>query len=189
MGMFAGTVFIRNEEDQAKEMLIEKFNQYMNKNGYIPSDSDNAERKYCFAFPEGKWFALVTSEEELPGKGSLCAKAFDAYTIAADLVDSDFVVLELYQPDGISIDHETIGEPYWGDEDMFGESDLPQWFRFLKAGVSEEELTAALNDQEVFAESAFSKFGELIEMDASPLWLDKNNPEEDTTVILYFKKK
>lgn len=176
MGMFAGAVFIRNEENQSKEALLEKFSQYMNNNGYIPSDSDSAQRKYCFAFPDRKWFALVTTEEELPGKGALCAKAFNAYTAAADLVDDDFIVLELFQPDGMSIDYEIIGEPYW-DEPMF-EEDISEWFRFLKEGASEEELSSAVQ------EDLFDTFSELIEMDNNPLWLDK----DEADVILYFKK-
>ena len=34
MGMFAGAVFIRNEQQLAKEALIEKFTAYMQSKGY-----------------------------------------------------------------------------------------------------------------------------------------------------------
>ena len=187
MGMFAGAVFIRNEENKSKETVIAELQKYMDSKGYAVSDAENAKVKYCFSFPEGKWFAFTFREEELRGQGSFLAKAFQSDAVSADLCDSDFVELELFQPDGKSIDHEIIGTPYW-DEPMYDE-DISKWFKFLKEGVSQEELETAVNESSVFAEDAFSNFAKLLDMKASPLWVDIDNPEEDSAEMLYFKKK
>ena len=42
MGMFAGAVFIRNEQQLTKEQLIEKFTEYMQSKGYEACDSEEA---------------------------------------------------------------------------------------------------------------------------------------------------
>ena len=172
MGMFSGAVFVRNEENKTKETIIAELQNFMNEKGYEISDAENATKKYCFSFPEGKWFAFTFREEELRGKGNFLAKAFQSYAVSADLCDSDFVELELFQP----------------DEPMF-EEDISNWFRFLKEGVSQEELETAVNESDVFAENAFSAFAKLLDMEASPLWLDLDEPEKYSAEMLYFKKK
>lgn len=187
MGMFAGAVFVRNEEKKTKEIIIAELKKYLDTKGYETSDADNANLKYCFSFPEGKWFAFTFREEELRGQGSFFAKAFQSDAVSADLCDSDFVELELFQPDGRSIDHQTLGTPYW-DEPMF-EEDISKWVKFLKAGISQEELENAVNEDSVFAEDIFSEFASLLDMDSSPLYLDRENPESDFSQMLYFKKK
>lgn len=181
MGMFAGAVFVRNEENKSKETIIAELQNYMNSKGYEISDAENAKVKYCFSFPEGKWFAFTFREEELRGQGSFFAKAFQSYAVSADLVDDDFIEFELIQPDGKGIDHQYIGEPYW-EEPIF-EEDISKWFRFLKKGVSEKDLISAVE------EDSLPEFSSLIELDDNPLFLDLENPEENSAEMFYFKKK
>ena len=181
MGMFAGAVFVRNEENKLKETIIAEFQKFMKTKGYESSDAENAKVKYCFSFPEGKWFAFTFREEELGGEGSFLAKAFQSYAVSADLVDDDFIEFELIQPDGTSIDHQIIGMPYW-DEPMY-EEDISKWFRFLKEGASGEELTSAVE------ENSLPKFSSLIELDDNPLFLDLDEPENYSAEMMYFKKK
>ena len=52
MGMFAGAVFIRNEQQLTKETLIEKFNAYMQSKGYQACDEEQGKFKFTFAFSE-----------------------------------------------------------------------------------------------------------------------------------------
>ncbi|MBR1528883.1 MAG: hypothetical protein IJ642_06245 [Oscillospiraceae bacterium] len=181
MGMFAGAVFIRNEKNKSKETIIEEFQKFMNVKGYEISDSENAEEKYCFSFPEGKWFAFTFPENVPSGEGGFLARCFQSYTASADLVDDDFIDFALYQPDGACIDHEIIGTPYW-DEPMFDE-DISQWFRFLKDEASQEALASAVE------EDLLEEFSQLIELDHNPLFLDLDNPEKYSAEMIYFKKK
>ncbi len=187
MGMFSGTVFIWNEKHQSKEDLLTEFQQYMEKSDYFPADAEHAEKNFCFAFPQGSWFALVSNPEELRGKGNFCAEAFQKYAVSAELVDSDFVELLLFQPDGTCIDRKYIGTPYWEEEEK--STNIQQWEKFLSSGNKPEDLEKALQREEIFAEDAFNAFAMCLDMDISPLWLEKDSPQEEMATILSFRKK
>ncbi len=193
MGMTIGAVFIRNEQQLTKEQLIEKFNAYMQSRGYAPCDSEEANLNFAFAF-SGKWFSICGTEEELPLNLKFADAAFEKFPMfTADLVDSDFVEICLFDTDDNITDHRCIGEPYWGDEDIFGdETDISAWSTYLKEGVTLDDLQEAVDAQEVFAESAFDTFGELIELDSN-LFFDKEALEfseelRNFVTTLYFKK-
>lgn len=190
MGMFASTVFIRNEEKLTKEQIISELTEYMKSKSYIQSDESHAEETYCLAFPDGKWFAMGSSEQALYATAKYCTQIFHAYVMTANLVDSDFVMLELLSPEGHVIDRQTIGTPYWEEEfeEESKETDVSNWISFLKQGITPEDLISALQAQEVFAEDAFGKFGDLIELDTDPLYIEWNEISEEVT-SLYFRKK
>ena len=175
MGMFAGAVFIRNEEQLTKEQLIEIFTASMQEKSYTACDEEQAQRHFAFAF-SGKWFSICGTEEELPMNLKFADTAFQKFPMfTADLVDSDFVEICLFDADDNITDHRCIGEPYWGDEDIFGDAtDISAWSAYLKEGVTLDDLLEAVDAQEVFAESAFDAFGELIELDSN-LFFDERS--------------
>jgi len=193
MGMFAGAVFIRNEQQLTKEQLLEIFTVSMQEKGYTACDEKQAQRHFAFAF-SGKWFSICGTEEELSTNLKFADTAFEKFPMfTADLVDSDFVEICLFDADGNITDHRCIGEPYWGDEDIFEDAtDISAWSAYLKEGVTLNDLQEAVDAQEVFAESAFDAFGELIELDRN-LFFDKEALEfseelRNFVTILYFKK-
>ncbi len=205
MGMFAGAIFIRNEQQLTKEALIEKFYAYMQSKGYQACDKEQGKFNFTFAF-SGKWFSIVGTEEKLAFNTMYAKNAFRLPMFTADLVDSDFVEMVLYDVDGNQQDNEYIGEPYWGDEDIeaceeeYGtefskpETNLSAWSPYLKEGISLDEFQNALNAHSVFAEDAFGDFCELIEVDVKTLFFDgisafeENRTENENITELYFKK-
>ncbi|MBD5144145.1 MAG: hypothetical protein HDT22_11160 [Ruminococcus sp.] len=189
MGVFAATVFIRNEKQLAKQQVISEVSRYMESQGFVQCDKNQAEKTYSFGFPKGKWFAMGSNEQELVGNAKFCTKVFDSCVLTANVVDSDFVLLELYNSNGTNIDHQCIGTPYWEEEESEKEIDVTNWIPFLKQGVPEEYLITALQAQEVFAEDAFGKFGELIELDIKPLYMGWGELAPIEKINLYFKKK
>lgn len=189
MGMFAATVFIRNEKQLAKQQVISEVSQYMKSQGFVQCDKSQAEKIYSFAFPEGQWFAMASEEEKLVHDAVFCAKILQSHVLTADLVDSDFVMLELYNANGIRIDQQCIGTPYWEDGESEKEIDIANWIPFLKQDATPENLITALQANEVFAEDAFGAFGELIELDIKPLYMGFGDIAPIEEVNLYFKKK
>ncbi|MEE5991874.1 MAG: hypothetical protein V3G42_01390 [Oscillospiraceae bacterium] len=205
MGMFAGAVFIRNQEQLTKETLIEKFNAYMHSKGFVPCDKEQGKFNFTFAF-SGKWFSVVGKEERLSFNTGYVQSAFGLPMFTADLVDSDFVELILYDADGNQKDFECIGEPYWEDEDIeeyeeeYGikiskpKNNLSAWSAYLKEGVSLDDLQTAVDAHEVFAEDAFGDFCKLIEVDVKTLFFDgisdfeEIRTENENITELYFKK-
>ena len=194
MGMTSGAVFIRNEQQLTKEQLIEKFTASMQEKGYTACDEEQAKFNFIFAF-SGKWFSIVGTEERLSLNTSYAKNAFGLPMFTADLVDSDFVELVLYDGDGNLQDHEFIGEPYWGDEDIFGDAtDISAWSAYLKEGVTLDDFQTAVDAQEIFAEDAFGDFCELIELDVKTLFFDgisafeERRTENENITELYFKK-
>lgn len=189
MGVFATTVFIRNEKQLLKEQVLSEVSQYMESQGFVQCDKNRAEKTYSFGFPEGKWFAMGSNEQKLVRDAKFCTQVFHSHVLTANVVDSDFVLLELYHANGTSIDEQCIGTPYWDEGESEKEIDVTNWIPFLKQGVTAENLITALQANEVFAEDAFGTFGELIELDIKPLymgWVDIAPIEE---INLYFKKK
>lgn len=205
MGMFAGAIFIRNEQQLAKETLIEKFNASMQSKGFVPCNSEQGKFNFTFAF-SGKWFSIVGTEERLSFNTGYAKTVFQMPMFTADLVDSDFVELVLYDADGNQKDFEYIGEPYWGDEDIeeyeeeYGvktekpKHNLSAWSPYLKEGISLDDLQRAVDAHEVFAEDAFGDFCKLIEVDVKTLFFDgisdfeEIRTENENITELYFKK-
>ncbi|MDE5737475.1 MAG: hypothetical protein K2H93_03825 [Oscillospiraceae bacterium] len=189
MGVFAATVFIRNEKQLSKEQVLSEVSQYMKSQGFVQCDKNQAEKTYSFGFPEGKWFGMGSREEELVRNAKFCTQVFHSHVLTANVVDSDFVLLELYNSNGTSIDQQCIGTPYWDEEESEKEIDVTNWIPFLKEGVPEEYLIAALQANEVFAEDGFGIFGELIELDIKPLYMSWGELAPIEEINLYFKKK
>ena len=189
MGVFAATVFIRNEKQLLKEQVISKVSQYMEAQGFVQCDKSQTEKTYSFGFPEGKWFGMGSNEQKLVDDAKFCTQVFYSHVLTANVIDSDFVLLELYNSNGTSIDQQYIGTPYWEEEESEKEIDVTNWIPFMKQGVTVENLITALQANEVFAEDAFRTFGELIELDIKPLYMGWGEIAPIEEINLYFKKK
>ena len=110
----------------------------MQEKGYTACDEEQAQRHFAFAF-SGKWFSICGTEEELPMNLKFADTAFKKFPMfTADLVDSDFVEICLFDTDGNITDHRCIGEPYWGDEDIFGAEDVDGNFYVWGDNYSEQ---------------------------------------------------
>lgn len=100
MGKFLTALHVKTT---GKEQFIEKFTQLMKKDGYVPCSEDEAAVSYAAAFSEGGWVTLSNGDSattELSKTAKKIAEGMDTLCFTAEVVDSDFAILNLFTQNG-----------------------------------------------------------------------------------------
>ena len=100
MGKFLTALHVKTT---GKEQFIEKFTRLMKKDGYVPCSEDEAAVSYAAAFSECGWVTLSNGDSattELSKTAKKIAKEMDTLCFTAEVVDSDFAILNLFVQNG-----------------------------------------------------------------------------------------
>lgn len=191
MGTFSTAVFIRNGKQMTKEEFAEEFCKSMEKRGYKRA-TEKSGSKYALAFSEGSDWVML--RRTAYGDGGFThaedagwfSEAMQTHCVSAELVDSDFAVLELYSRSKEQTDMAVLGDAsgYWGDgEPSRGLKKC--WEPLLKEGYTWEDFQKVLTAEYVYAEDGLEKMAPLLGIGAGGQDGDGNGQD---TVNLYFQK-
>lgn len=191
MGTFSTAVFIRNGKQMTKEEFAEEFCKSMEKRGYKRA-TEKSGSKYALAFSEGSDWVML--RRTAYGDGGFThaedagwfSEAMQTHCVSAELVDSDFAVLELYSRSKEQTDMAVLGDAsgYWGDgEPSRGLKKC--WEPLLKEGYTWEDFQKVLTAEYVYAEDGLEEMAPLLGIGAGGQDRDGNGQD---TVNLYFQK-
>ncbi|MBQ1434164.1 MAG: hypothetical protein IIZ09_13810, partial [Ruminococcus sp.] len=140
------------------------------------------EISYALAFSgDRSWVTVLTEEStDTRKEASELAKNLGLQVLSAELVDSDFAELTLYEKSGAAVDTMFLGEPYFEE---YPEPSPLKWQTLL--GIDWAKVEEIQSKDRTFAEEALSEFGEVIGCENMLLEFDG---ADDDAVRLYFKK-
>ena len=192
MGLSASFILVQNAAHDEKAVLLQKLRDYMTAAGYSETDASGADVTLRMHFPQkGQWFAIAEREDQPAARDrdrAFASGAFAAPVMSAELVDSDFAVLELFSADGSKAGSISVCEPYWGRDDAHADYDA--FAAVSPDGHTADEIRAACEDDDLFAEDAFSELSLIMEFDPSVMWMqwDEIDPDAPEYAVLYYKK-
>lgn len=190
MGKFLTALHVKTT---GKEQFIEKFTRLMKKDGYVPCSEDEAAVSYAAAFSEGGWVTLSNGEStttELSKTAKKIAEGMDTLCFTAEVVDSDFAILNLFAQNG------SESRVIVGDGSGYGIEKAPfladMWKPLIKSG-DESEFVRALGLENTFVEDTLHDIGNILGITPSVMtWCYDEFEEEigqDGNVIsLSFRK-
>ena len=182
MGRSLTSNHIFNAEKLTKAQFKKKFTDMMKAKGYTSAKADDGEISYALAFSgDRSWVTVLTEESANTRKeASELAKNLGLQVLSAELVDSDFAEITLYEKSGAAVDTIFLGEPY------FEESPEPsplKWQTLLN--IDWAKVEEIHSKDHTFADDALCEFGEVIGCENMLLEFDG---ADDDAVRLYFKK-
>ena len=190
MGKFLTALHVKTT---GKEQFIEKFTQLMKKDGYVPCSEDEAAISYAAAFSEGGWVTLSNGDNtttELSKTAKKIAEGMDTLCFTAEVVDSDFAILNLFVQNG------SQSRVIVGDGSGYGVEKAPfladMWKPLIQSG-DESEFVRALGLENAFVEDTLYDIGKILGITPSVMtWCYDEFEEEighDGNVIsLSFRK-
>ena len=159
MGKFLTALHVKTT---GKEQFIEKFTQLMKKDGYVPCSEDEAAISYAAAFSEGGWVTLSNGEStttELSKTAKKIAEGMDTLCFTAEVVDSDFAILNLFAQNG------SESRVIVGDGSGYGIEKAPilvdMWKPLIQSG-DESEFVRALGLENTFVEDTLYDIGKIL---------------------------
>lgn len=191
MGMFLSTIHIQNKKQVERNQFIELFNKYMEKQGFVPTDEENAQSEYYLAFSNGSnWVTLSSPDFESDHDSDITeaqkiSKALNSVCIETSVFDSDWAMIKLYDSLNETNDTVVIGdaEEFLGEESVNSKGRQECWTPLLAEGRSWEELQGIWQEDYTFAEDALSETAKLLGLDVQNVIADDNA----NAVALYFK--
>ncbi len=195
MGRFSTTVHIKNNAD--REGFIGSFCEVMKKRGFVPCGEGEAALSYLLVFGEGGWVTLANEEyKDTPQKAyddsREMAAALKTSAFSVEVVDSDFALLKLSNPNGGE------DEVVVGDGSGYGIEDAPKgdrkcWEPLLAEGGTWEQLSEIREKREVFVEDALWNAAPVLGiapgyMTADHRELSENSGEDENIRGFFFKK-
>ena len=201
MGMSFSTIQIKNKQKAAPKQFQKVFCEYMEKNGFIPTDDKDAELSYCLAFSDkSDWVTLCSADDDAAAvreDAPKLAKMLHTYCVVTSIWDSDTMELNLFGALTDERDYVLAGRPPWGDDET---PDLPfggkgmqkQWEPLLVNDATWEQLKEIWNADYIFEEEAFSIMAPLLGMDSNNIMMDYRIceevlPDSPNIVTLHFK--
>lgn len=193
MGRFSTTVHIKNNVDRMR--FTNTFCDVMKKRGFVPCTEDEAAQSYLFAFGEG-WVTLANEEyKDNPQKAyddtREMAAALKTSAFSVEVVDSDFALLKLCNPDGCE-DEVVIGDGSgYGVEEAEGTQE--HWEPLLANGKTWKQFSEMRLSEETFVEDSLCEAAGILEIDPYYICadfdevMDKADGGNNVTAF-YFKK-
>lgn len=190
MGKFLTALHVKTK---GKEHFIEKFTRLMKKDGYVPCSEDEAAISYAAAFSEGGWVTLSNGDSattELSKTAKKIAEGMDTLCFTAEVVDSDFAILNLFAQNG------SENRVIVGDGSGYGVEKAPilvdMWKPLIQSG-DESEFVRTLGPENTFVEDTLYDIGKILGITPSVMtWCYDEFEEEigqDGNVIsLSFRK-
>lgn len=194
MGRFSTTVQIK--DNVGRMVFINSLCDVMKKRGFVPCSEDEAVLSYLLAFGEGAWVTLANEEyKDNPQKAyddsREMAAALKTSAFSVEVVDSDFALLKLSNPNG-GEDEVIVGDGsgYGIEEPTRGERQY--WGKLLADGKTWEQFSKAAAKNEVFVEDALAELAGVLGIE--PYYIDADYDEvsdkanSDNVAAFYFKK-
>lgn len=198
MGRFFTSTQILNEERLGKDDFLKKFCEKMKEEGYVKCDEEeSAEISYVFAFSENEKCKWVTMSSESYETGnakaekdtSRVAKMLGTICINTVVIDSDCVILNLYDKSGKNADMFAIGiaDDYLGDDIPEPKKEI--WEKLLNEECDWEQLMEIC--QESDAEGGLSEIASIIDADEELILFEAGGifDYNADVVTVGFKKK
>ena len=182
MGRSLTSNHIFNAEKLTKAQFKKKFTDMMKAKGYTSAKADDGEISYALAFSGDRSWVTVLTEESTDTRKEAAglAKNLGLQVLSAELVDSDFAELTLYEKSGAAVDTIFLGEPYFEE---YPEPSPLKWQTLL--GIDWTKVEEIQQGDYTFADDALCEFGEVIGCENMLLEFDG---VDDDAVRLYFKK-
>ncbi len=194
MGRFSTTVHIKDNAGRMK--VINSFCEVMKKRGFVQCSEDEAALSYLLAFSEG-WVTLANEEyKDNPQKAyddsRQMAAAMKTSAFSVEVVDSDFALLKLSDPNGGE------DEVIVGDGSGYGIEDAPKgdkklWEPLFAEGRSWEQFSETAAKNEVFVEDVLAELAGVLGIE--PYYIDADFDEvsdkadkNKNIMAVYFKK-
>ncbi len=186
MGKFFTALHIKCS---GKERFIKEFTQLMKKDGYVPCSEDEAALSYAAAFSEGGWVTLSNGDDstnELSKTAAKIAEGMNTSCFTAEVVDSDFGILELHAPSG------RTSRVVVGDGEGYGVEKAPfsadDWKPLLQNG-DVEKLLAETGRDSTFVEDDLVEIGGLLGISDFAITADHDEfSENEGAFNLSFRK-
>ncbi len=195
MGRFSTTVHIKDNAGRMK--VINSFCEVMKKRGFVPCSEDEAALSYLLGFGESGWVTLANEEyKDNPQKAyddsRQMAAALKTSAFSVEVVDSDFALLKLSDPNGGE------DEVVVGDGSGYGIEDAPKgdkklWEPLLADGRTWEQFSETAAKNEVFVEDVLGELSEFLGIE--PYYIDADFDEvmekadsDNVAAFYYFKK-
>ncbi|MBE6842124.1 MAG: hypothetical protein E7510_04755 [Ruminococcus sp.] len=192
MGISFGNVQIRNEHNNTKGKFMDLFRSYMEKNGYVTCDEDDAESTYYLSFKEGSKWVTLGSENYNRDDNYVCndaseiAEGLQTCCLSVYVVGGDFAMVNMYNKTSSLTDRVIIGNCYNEDDNAKGEKE--HWEEFLKENATWEQLQKAFSGEYVFAQEGVREFAEYIDMEPRRAVLNFDFDNDINTEVMYFMK-
>jgi len=192
MGISFGNVQIRNEHNNTKGEFMDLFRSYMEKNGYVTCDEDDAESTYYLSFKEGSKWVTLGSENYNRDDNYVCndaseiAEGLQTCCLSIYVVGGDFAMVNMYNKTSSLTDRVIIGNCYNEDDNAKGEKE--HWEEFLKENTTWEQLQKAFSGEYVFAQEGLREFAEYIDMEPRRAVLNFDFDNDINTEVMYFMK-
>ncbi|MBE6842122.1 MAG: hypothetical protein E7510_04745 [Ruminococcus sp.] len=192
MGISFGNVQIRNEHNNTKDEFMDLFRSYMEKNGYVTCDEDDAESTYYLSFKEGSKWVTLGSENYNRDDNYVCndaseiAEGLQTCCLSIYVVGDDFAMLNMYNKTSSLTDRVIIGNCYNEDDNAKGEKE--HWEEFLKENATWEQLQKAFSGEYVFAQEGLREFAEYIDMEPRRAVINFDFDNDINTEVMYFMK-
>ena len=182
MGRSLTSNHIFNAEKLTKAQFKKKFTDMMKAKGYTSAKADDGELCYALFFSgDRSWVTVLTEEStDTRKEASELAKNLGLQVLSAELVDSDFAELTLYEKSGAAVDTMFLGEPYFEE---YPEPSPLKWQTLLN--IDWAKVEEIQSKDHTFADDALCEFGEVIGCENMLLEFDG---ADDGAVRLYFKK-
>ncbi len=195
MGRFSTTVHIKDNAGRMK--VINSFCEVMKKRGFVQCSEDEAALSYLLAFGEGGWVTLANEEyKDNPQKAYDDSRetvaALKTSTFSVEVVDSDFALLKLSDPNGGE------DEVVVGDGSGYGIEDAPKgdkklWEPLLAEGRSWEQFSETAAKNEVFVEDVLAELAGVLGIE--PYYIDadfdevSDKADENKNITAFYFKK
>lgn len=194
MGRFSTTVHIKNSIDRMR--FVNSFCDMMKKRGFVPCSEDEAVLSYLLTFGEGGWVTLANEEyKDNPQKAyddsREIAVALKTSAFSVEVVDSDFALLKLSNPNG-GKDEVIVGDGsgYGVEEPMRGKRQY--WEKLLVEGKTWEQFSETAVKNEVFVENALAELAGVLGIEPYYICADfdevSDKADSDSVAAYYFKK-
>ncbi|MGN1110203.1 MAG: hypothetical protein ACI4QY_01015 [Oscillospiraceae bacterium] len=194
MGRFSTTVQVK--DNVGRMVFINSLCDVMKKRGFVPCSEDEAVLSYLLALGEG-WVTLANEEyKDNPQKAyedsREMAAALKTSAFSVEVVDSDFALLKLSDPNG-GEDEVIVGDGsgYGIEEPTRGEQQY--WEKLLANGITWEQFSETAAKNEVFVEDALAELAGVLGIEAYYICADydevSDKADENKNIkAFYFKK-
>ncbi len=195
MGRFSATVHIK--DNAGKMRVINTFCEVMKKRGFVPCSEDEAALSYLLAFGDGGWVTLANEEykdnsQKAYDDSREMAAALKTSAFSVEVVDSDFAILKLSDPNG-GEDEAVVGDGsgYGIEEPTRGERQY--WEKLLADGKTWEQFSETAAKNEVFVEDTLAELAGVLGIEPYFICADhdevsEKSDENKNITAFYFKK-
>lgn len=190
MGKFFTALHIKSK---CKDQFIKTFTQLMKKDGYVPCSEDEAAISYAAAFSEDGWVTLSNGDDstnELSKTAKKITEGMDTLCFTAEVVDSDFAILNLFTQNG------SESRVIVGNGSGYGIEKAPfladMWKPLIQSG-DESEFVRTLGLENTFVEDTLYDIGKIFGITPSVMTWCYDEFEEEighdgNVIFLSFRK-